>query len=646
MKNKILLLIFMILLIPINVFAADECDPTSVKIESVELNDTRGNVEENNNPTSNNNNLNLDLNMNVPGDSIEYKLTLKNTSEEDYYFDENSLIKNMDNVEYEFSYSDGDNIVKSGEEKIVILKVTYKDKVAADQLDNGVMSQNNTVTLNLTNNSLNVPDTLKNRSVLLIFGVILIIISGIMMIINEKRSSTLLLLLGVSISLIPITVHALCKCELNINSKIEINGMEAEFLPGKEVSVKMKLLAGDDLSGVTNGYSFENTSIVAVKYSQNEPDSSNKEDKNIVSIPESLYPIYMWFDNGTIYWWSEDETPSLNEDASYMFGALTSLSDISGLEKMDVSNTEILSSIFLYSGLTDVNYLQKWKTSNVTIMKDIFFNNKSLINLEGLRNWDISSVDNIYRAFASNLSLQSLNGLETWDVSNVTNMSYVFSQCKELVDISALENWDTSNVENISFLLGSCKELVDVSALKYWNVEKVSNMKGLFNSCWHIDEIDFSNWSTKSLTNASNMFGMSYDAQGNTGGDIKKIILSDKFDTSKVTDMSYMFYNNNHFEDYNFLDYIDTSSVTNMEGMFCKNSKLTNLEKLSRWDVSNVTSFNFMFSDSSNITDTSAIKDWNIRRDATFEHMFHNGVVPPEFTNVTGTWNRGTFTPD
>jgi surface protein len=83
-----------------------------------------------------------------------------------------------------------------------------------------------------------------------------------------------------------------------------------------------------------------------------------------------------------------------------------------------------------------------------------------------------------------------------------------------------------------------------------------------------------------------------------------------------------------------------------MEGMFCKNSKLTNLEKLTGWDVSNVTSFNFMFSDSSNITDTSAIKDWNIRRDATFEHMFHNGVVPPEFTNVTGTWNRGTFTPD
>ena len=53
-------------------------------------------------------------------------------------------------------------------------------------------------------------------------------------------------------------------------------------------------------------------------------------DDNIVS--KSNYPIYMWYSNGTIYWWSEDSHPYLNEDASFMFNKMSNLSDISGLE--------------------------------------------------------------------------------------------------------------------------------------------------------------------------------------------------------------------------------------------------------------------------------------------------------------------------
>ncbi len=36
---------------------------------------------------------------------------------------------------------------------------------------------------------------------------------------------------------------------------------------------------------------------------------------NDVSIAEATAPIYMWFDDGIIYWWSEEKTPSLNSDA-------------------------------------------------------------------------------------------------------------------------------------------------------------------------------------------------------------------------------------------------------------------------------------------------------------------------------------------
>ena len=60
MKKLLQLFLILILsLIPSITFAEEVCDPTSVKIEAVEINDTRGNIEENNNPTSNSNELNI-----------------------------------------------------------------------------------------------------------------------------------------------------------------------------------------------------------------------------------------------------------------------------------------------------------------------------------------------------------------------------------------------------------------------------------------------------------------------------------------------------------------------------------------------------------------------------------------------------------
>ena len=43
----------------------------------------------------------------------------------------------------------------------------------------------------------------------------------------------------------------------------------------------------------------------------------------IVSSSSSELPIYSWFDDGTIYYWSEDARPKLNRDASYMFNGFT-----------------------------------------------------------------------------------------------------------------------------------------------------------------------------------------------------------------------------------------------------------------------------------------------------------------------------------
>ncbi len=69
----------------------------------------------------------------------------------------------------------------------------------------------------------------------------------------------------------------------------------------------------------------------------------------------------MWYDNGTIYWWSEDKTPSLNINASHMFRRLTSLTDISGLETADVSKVKEIAYIFASdTSISDLKALKKW----------------------------------------------------------------------------------------------------------------------------------------------------------------------------------------------------------------------------------------------------------------------------------------------
>lgn len=189
---------------------------------------------------------------------------------------------------------------------------------------------------------------------ILLIGIPLILI----MTIKAKKGTKLMMLIG-TVLLIPLTVSAICKEEITVESKIQIDGREAVFLPGKEVNIKMKQLAGNNTS--TDNESTEDTNIKAIRYSSVEPNTSNKETKNIVSPQESPYPIYMWYDNGTIYWWSEDKTPSLNINASHMFRRLTSLTDISGLETADVSKVKEIAYIFASdTSISDLKALKKW----------------------------------------------------------------------------------------------------------------------------------------------------------------------------------------------------------------------------------------------------------------------------------------------
>ena len=321
------------------------------------------------------------------------------------------------------------------------------------------------------------------------------------------------------------------------NAKVEIRDggvdlPESEitmFLTGQQLNVKMKTLANlannDETMPTT---STVNTTITAIKESLTEPTSENKEEKNIVSTTTSKYPIYMWYDDGIIYWWSEEKRPLLNNVLSALFRNMNNLSNISGIAN--------------------------WDSSQVANMAETFMNTR-IDNLSALKTWDVSNLKNLLRCF-SNTKIFSLEGLEDWNLSKIDSAVATFSFNNDLKDISALSNWDISSLKNMdSMFMGS--GITSLESLKSWDTANVEIMKQLFAS----------------------------------------------------------------------------SSVNDIEG-------------IRDWNVSKVESMEKIFYYTRSLTNASPINNWDISQNADFSLMFHGTPSHPEFTQIEGTWDNGTFIPN
>ena len=373
----------------------------------------------------------------------------------------------------------------------------------------------------------------------------------------------------------------------------EQNDFDAVFMDGYNINIKMKKLASSD----PDSYELVNSSIKRIKFSSEEPGDENKQKRNVVSANGSPMPIYMWFDDtdGTIYWWSEDRKPSLNQNCRQMFYHLNGLVSIDEFYKFDSSNVTDVTSMFIYCHSLETLDLSNFDTHNITTMNSFldYCNTLKYVDVSG---FDTSNVTNFNGMFSLCQSLEYVD-VSGFDTSNATNIGSMFSYCYNLKSID-VSGFDTSNVTIFSSIFSYCKKLqyVDVS---HFDTSKATTMCFLFNSCYELTSVDISNFQTSNVTDMREMFCAcskmetidvsSLDTSNVTQMDfmfddctaLKTIDLSN-FDTSKVTSFHCMFGSCSNLEILD-LSSFNTSSATTMWGMFCYCKKLREI---------NLTSFN------------------------------------------------------
>lgn len=272
-------------------------------------------------------------------------------------------------------------------------------------------------------------------------------------------------------------------------------------------SAGARMIEGSDLNEtmITLAESAEN--IEAFKRADNEPLLSTVTFENIAT-EDSLYPIYVWFNNKTIFWWSRDESPYLNKKSENFFKDLTNLTDISGLKKFDASEVEDLSN-FLYNckNLEDVDDLLLWDTSNLKFMNSTFEGCLKLSDIKGLKHWTASSVTQMRKTFKYCSDLEDIETLESWSPSRLTDTSEMFKSCTSLTTLKGLETWKTPKLQKMVEMYSNCNKLVEIGAIRNWNTQNVTTVNSMFYGNTSLTDVSaLNNWNLSKVTDFTQMF--------------------------------------------------------------------------------------------------------------------------------------------
>ena len=322
MKKFMLPILLFLMFIPF-VANAEACDTDKITIENIAIESKSDNVEELSQATASGKNINLNLSMSEVGDSIEYRFVVKNDSNEDYELGKTSLNLNLDYINYSFETEDNSNIVKAKSSKNVTLRVEYKSEVPEDKFESGIYTDNKTMIVQLSNgNTINVPNTIKNpktgaQSYILIILIILLISGSLYILLKKKKFAKFMILIVGTAIIIPISVYALCKCEIKVNSKVLVESSN-KYVCKKAKTLHTKTCSFSNMygCGVTIGSGNNITYGSLVNGSLKAGDAFDCKVTDDGDYTERFYYVGSDGENSTLIYYT-----NMNNNASYIYNS-------------------------------------------------------------------------------------------------------------------------------------------------------------------------------------------------------------------------------------------------------------------------------------------------------------------------------------
>ena len=398
----------------------------------------------------------------------------------------------------------------------------------------------------------------------------------------------------------------------------------ATFDTGSNVNVKLKKLSGQSGAVVNTN----NTTITAIKRADLLSVDVNMNDSSyIISTSNSMVPIYAWYDEGTIYYYTDAEVIYLNSNCLKMFHYFSKLVDIDALADWKAGQVGNMQSMFSYSGITDTSALASWDTSKVTDMTDMFYYATSLVNIDSLSNWSTESLSGI-RGMFSRTKITNVDALADWDTSRVADMQQLFYSASNLANIDGLSNWDTSKATNMGYTFSSTA-ITNLDALANWDTGKVTRMNSLFAYTKSLTNIDgIANWNLASVTTIDHLFGGS--------SSLANIDAIANWRIPNVTSLNAFLYNTK-LQNLNALSGWDITSVSDIGWAFSSMTSLTDISGLSGWNTTNVNSLSYTFFGCSKLVNIDALSNWNTENVSRIDEVFHASGI----TNVDAlaSWN-------
>ncbi len=220
-KIKILLVFFLSFIFIPNVFAEE-----NVSIESVMLDSKSENTEITNEATYEGLSINFDIKFNEVNDYAKYKIVINNQSDEDYEITEDSNFNNSEYIRYEYSYENNNKKVLKNSKTTLFITIKYNEEVPEESFHNGSFIKTNNIVIDLGNETIDVPNTIINPKTgdsLFIIILVFIITVGISLILYKtNKKKQFLSIFIIIIALLPVSIHAIKKLQIKIESKIEI----------------------------------------------------------------------------------------------------------------------------------------------------------------------------------------------------------------------------------------------------------------------------------------------------------------------------------------------------------------------------------------------------------------------------------------